>query len=171
MSKKSLGGAQYLVTFFNDYSKKLWVDPLKTKDQVLQTFKEFHALVERETGRKLKCLRSDNDGEYISPFEAYCKAHGIRHNKVPPKTPQLNGLAEMMNRTIVEKVKCMISLSKLPKTFWGKAVKTAIDLTNLSSSRQLNGEILEEVWSGKKASYSHLKVIRCKTFIHIPKDK
>ena len=144
---------------------------LKTKDQVLQTFKEFHASVERETGRKLKCLRSDNGGEYKGPFEAYCKAHGIRHEKVPPKTPQLNGLAEMMNRTIAKKVRYTLLHSKLPKTFWGEAVKTVVDLTNLSSSRPLNGEILEEVWSGKKASYSHLKVIRCKTFIHIPKDK
>ena len=38
--------------------------PLKMKDQVFQIFKEFHASVEQETGRKLKCLRLDNGGEY-----------------------------------------------------------------------------------------------------------
>ncbi|RDY05562.1 hypothetical protein CR513_10588, partial [Mucuna pruriens] len=59
-SERSLGGAQYFVTFIDDHSRKLWVYPLKRKDEVLRAFKEFHASVERETGKKLKCLRSDN---------------------------------------------------------------------------------------------------------------
>jgi len=58
-----------------------------TKDQVLQVFKEFHASRERASGRKLKCLRTDNGGAYIGPFEAYYRFHGIKHEKVPPKTP------------------------------------------------------------------------------------
>jgi len=90
-SKKSLGGAQYFVTFIGDHSKKVWVYPWKTKDQVPQTFYEFQASIEQETERKLKCLRLDNGGEYRGPFEAYCKAHGIQHGKVPPKTPRLKG--------------------------------------------------------------------------------
>jgi len=76
---------------------------LKTKDQVLSAFKEFHALVEREIGKKFKCLKADNGGEYRGPFEAYCKMYGIRMINTPPKTPQLNGVAERMNCTIEEK--------------------------------------------------------------------
>ena len=170
-SERSLGGAQYFVTFIDDHSRKLWVYPLKTKDQVLQAFKEFHASVERATGRKLKCLRTDNGGEYLGPFEHYCKTHGIRHEKVPPKTPQMNGVAERMNRTIAEKVRSMLSQAKLPKSFWGEVVLTAADLINLSPSRPLNGKIPEEVWSGKKASYGHLRVFGCRAFVHIPKDE
>ncbi|GJS40462.1 putative RNA-directed DNA polymerase [Tanacetum coccineum] len=60
---------------------------LKTKDQVLDVFKQFHALVERQTGKKLKCIRIDNGGEYIGPFDAYCREHGLQHQKTPPKTP------------------------------------------------------------------------------------
>jgi len=90
---------------------------LKTKDQVLSTFKEFHALVERETGKKLKCLKADNGGEYYSPFEAYCNMYDIRMIKTPPKTPQLNGVVEMMNCTIEEKVRCMLQGANLPKSF------------------------------------------------------
>nr|KYP31853.1 Retrovirus-related Pol polyprotein from transposon TNT 1-94 [Cajanus cajan] len=170
-SERSIGGAQYFVTFIDDHSRKVWVYPLKTKDQVLQAFKEFHALVERATGRKLKCIRTDNGGEYLGPFEYYCKTHGIRHEKVPPKTPQMNGVAERMNRTIAEKVRSMLSHAKIPKSFWGEAVLTAADLINLSPSRPLNGEIPEEVWSGKKAYYGHLKVFGCRAFVHIPKDE
>jgi len=117
MIEKSLGGALYFVTFIDDHSRKVWVSLLKTKDQVLEAFKEFQAKVERETGRKLKCVRADNGGEYRGPFESYCKVHGIRLEKTPPKTPQLNGLAERMNRTIEERVRCMLSHAKLPKSF------------------------------------------------------
>ena len=101
---KSIGGALYFVTFIDDYSRKLWVRTLKTKDQVFNVFKEFHVSIERETRKKLKCIRTDNGGEYCGSFDAYCREHGIKHQKTPPKTPQLNGLAERMNRTLVERV-------------------------------------------------------------------
>ena len=111
MKTKTLGGSLYFVTFIDDHSRKIWVYTLKTKDQVLDVFKQFHALVERQSGEKLKCIRTDNGGEYSGPFDEYCRQHGIRHQKTPPKTPQLNGLAERMNRTLVERVRCLLSQS------------------------------------------------------------
>jgi len=84
--KRSLGGGQYFVTFIDDHSRKTWVYILN-KDYVLDVFKQHHALVERETGKKLKCIWTDNGGEYIGAFDAYCKTHGIRHQMTPPKTP------------------------------------------------------------------------------------
>ena len=65
---KSFSGALYFVTFIDDCSRKLWVYALKTKDQVLKKFKEFHVLAERQSGKKLKCIRIDNGGEYYGPF-------------------------------------------------------------------------------------------------------
>ena len=50
------GGALYFVTFIDDYSRKVWAFLLKTKDQVLEVFKHFQAMVERETWQKLKCI-------------------------------------------------------------------------------------------------------------------
>lgn len=73
--------------------------------------------VKRQTGRKVKCIRTDNGGEYKGPFERYCKESGIRHERTIPKAPQQNGEAEKMNRTIVERVRCMLSHAKLPKIF------------------------------------------------------
>jgi len=114
---KSFSGALHLVTFIDDYSMKLWVYVLKTKDQVLEKFKEFHVLVERQSGKKLKRIRMDNGGEYYGPFDVYCKQHDIAHEKTPPKTPQLNGLTKRMNMTLIERVKCMLFEAKLPKHF------------------------------------------------------
>ena len=87
---------------------------LKTKDQVLGVFKQFQTSVERETGKKVKCIRTDNGGEYCGPFDEYCKHQSIRHQKTPPKTPQLNGLAERMKMTFMERVSCLLSEAKLP---------------------------------------------------------
>ena len=86
---------------------------------MLGVFKQFQASVEREIEKKIKCIRTDNGGEYIGPFDAHCKEQEIRHQFTPPKTPQLNGIAERMNRTIVERVRCMLSHAKLPKSYWG----------------------------------------------------
>jgi len=63
--------------------------------------------------------------------------------KTPLKTPQLNGLAERMNWTIEEKVRCTLSHDKLSKFFWGETVKTVIVMINHSQSVPLNGAILE----------------------------
>ena len=91
-------GALFFVTFIDDCSRKLWVYVLKAKDQVLGVFKQFQASAEGETGKKVKCIHTDNGGEYCGPFDEYCKHQGIRHQKTPPKNFQLNGLAERMNR-------------------------------------------------------------------------
>ena len=54
-------------------------------------------MVETETGLKVKCLKSDNRGEYINRgFSEYCAAQGIRMEKTILGTPQQNGVAERM---------------------------------------------------------------------------
>ncbi|GJZ81343.1 putative RNA-directed DNA polymerase [Tanacetum coccineum] len=171
MKTKTLGGCSYFVTFIDDHSRKVWVYTLKTKDQVLDVFKQFHALVERQTRKKLKCIRTDNGGEYIGPFDAYCREHGIQHQKTPPKTPQLNGLAERMNRTLVERVRCLLSHAGLPASFLGEALNMAIHVINLTPFVPLHFDVPNRVWSGKDVSYRHLRVFGCKASVHIPKDE
>jgi len=58
---------------------------LKSKDQVPDVFKHLHASVESETGKLLNCGGVDNGGEYMGPFENYCKEHGIKLEKTAPK--------------------------------------------------------------------------------------
>ena len=105
MNAKSLSGAEYFLTFTDDKTHYVWVYILKHKDQVFKQFLEWKAMVEKSTGRKLKTLRTDNGGEYTSTeFEAYLKTEGVRHELTVPKTPEQNGVAERMNRTLVEAV-------------------------------------------------------------------
>ncbi|KAL6323541.1 hypothetical protein AAG906_039119 [Vitis piasezkii] len=104
----SLGGSRYYITFIDDSSRKVWVYFLKNKYDVFETFKKWKAMVETETSLKVKCLRSDNGGEYIDGgFSEYCAAQGIGMEKTIPRTPQQNGVAERMNRTLNERARSM----------------------------------------------------------------
>ncbi|KAE8684439.1 GDSL esterase/lipase [Hibiscus syriacus] len=77
----SLGGTHYYVTFVDDFSWRVWVYPMKTKDEVLGFFLKWKKMMETQTGRKIKRLRTDNGGEYkIDPFLKVCEEEGIvRH--------------------------------------------------------------------------------------------
>ena len=129
-------------------------------------------MVERETGNPLKRLQTDNGGEYISKdFKEYCSKHGIKHDKTVLGTLQHNGVAEMMNQTIMEKVRCMLKLAKLLKSFWGEVINTVVYFINISPSVPLDFDISQRVWTGKDVHYSHLKVFGCKAFMHVPKEQ
>ena len=85
MPTKSMEGAHYFVTFVDDHSRKLWVYLLKTKDEAFAAFKRFHAFVTTQTGKKLKCLRTDNGGEYTSAvFARFCENLGVKRELTVP---------------------------------------------------------------------------------------
>ena len=110
-------------------------------------------MVENEIGNKLKCLRSDNGGEYYNKeFDSYCSYHGIRREKTVPRTPQENGVLERMNRTIMEHARCMRLHARLPLQFWADVVDTSIYLINRGPLSLLDGGIPEEAWIGKKVN-------------------
>ena len=77
--RQNILAANHFLTFIDEHSRKLLLFPMRTKDQVMGYFKHFVALVERQMGKKLRCIRSENGGEYSRPFDAYCKEHGIMH--------------------------------------------------------------------------------------------
>jgi transposase InsO family protein len=174
MQHRSLGGAEYFLTFTDDHTRYSWVYMLKTKDQdqVYECFREWKALVEKQTKHKLKTLRTDNGGEYTSKkLEQYLKSEGIRHEKTVPKTPEQNGVSERLNRTLVEAARSMLLDANLSKSFWAEAVNTAAYLKNRSPTKALQGKTPFEAWYGKKPNVEHLKVFGCMAYAHIPKDE
>ncbi|KAK3023141.1 hypothetical protein RJ639_043980 [Escallonia herrerae] len=169
---KSFGGNFYFVSFIDDASRKTWIYAIKQKSDVYHTFKKWKALVENETGNKVKCLKSDNGGEYRNGgFQEYCSNNGIRLIRTVKRTPQENGLAERMNRTIMERARCMRIHADLPLQFWAAAVDTAVYLINRSPASALHGGIPEEEWLGKPVNYSFLKVFGCIAYAHIDKEE
>ncbi|CAH9089803.1 unnamed protein product [Cuscuta europaea] len=104
-------------------------------------------------------------------MDRLCVESGIRRHKTVPYTPQQNGLAERMNRTLLDKVRSMLATSGLPKKFWGEAVNTATYLINRSPSVPLEGKCPESVFSKKPLDLSNLKVFGCAAYVHQQTDK
>ncbi|KAG8481596.1 hypothetical protein CXB51_026522 [Gossypium anomalum] len=142
----SRGGANYMLTFIDDFSRK--------------------------TGKQIKYLRTDNGLEFCSDeFNRLCKSEGIVRHLTVRHTPQQNGVAERMNRTIMEKVRCMLSNANLPKSFWAEAASTACFLINRSPSVAIEKKTPQEVWSGNPANYSDLKIFGCPAYAHVNNGK
>jgi hypothetical protein len=138
----SLGGSHYYVTFIYDATRKTWVDCIRQKSDVFDTFKKWKALVENETRKRLKCLRSHNGDEYCSnEFDDYYSYHGIRREKIVPGTPQENGVLERMNKTIMECSRSMRLHAGLPLQLWVDVVDIVVYLINIGPSSSLDGGI------------------------------
>jgi transposase InsO family protein len=146
-----------LLLFIDDASRKVLDFRIKREDKVLRTLQKFHMVVERETNKLLICNIIDNGGEYFSKsFEEYCSKRGIKHVKTFPCTPQQNGMVERMNRTIVEKVRSMLSNPYFPKYFWAEVVHIDFCLINLSPTTSSDDGIREKVWTDKRLCFFFL---------------
>ncbi|KAH9699197.1 Integrase catalytic domain-containing protein [Citrus sinensis] len=161
----SMGGTKYMVTFIDDYSRRCWVYPIKKKLDV-PVFKEYKAQVELESGKKIKCLRTDNGGEYTNgEFLAFCKQECIQRQFMVAYTPRQNGVTERMNRTITKWIRAMLRTAGLPNSFWAEAAKTACYIVNRSPSTAIGLKTAMEMWTGKPADYSYLHAFGCPVYV------
>ncbi|KAH9689155.1 Integrase catalytic domain-containing protein [Citrus sinensis] len=153
--------------------RRVWVYTMRAKDEVLEIFVKWKKLVETQTGRKIKVLRYDNEGEYTSdPFLQVCQNEGIKRHFTVRHTLQQNGVAERMNRTLLEKVWCMLSNAGLDKKFWAESVNYASHLVNRLPSAAIGGKTLMEMWSGKYAQdYDSLRIFGCPSYYHVKDGK
>jgi len=155
----SMGGARYFVIFIDDFSRKVWVYFLKKKSDVFVIFKQWKTLIENQIGKKIKGLRTDNGMEFCgSEFNKFCKDEGIARHRTVSYTPQQNGVAERMNRTLLERAHCMLS-------------NTACYLINHSPSTTIDCKTPYEVWFGTPADYSFLKTFSCPAYCHVNDGK
>nr|GFC47793.1 hypothetical protein [Tanacetum cinerariifolium] len=86
-------------------------------------------------------------------------------------TPQQNGLADGMNRTLMNKVRCLLIQSGLPKTFWAEATCTAAYLINRSPSTAIEKKTHMEMWSGHPSDYGMLRTFGCVAYSHVQQGK
>ncbi|KAL0355495.1 UNVERIFIED_CONTAM: Copia protein [Sesamum radiatum] len=158
LSIPARGGFSYFITFTDDHSRYGYVYLMRYKSEAFGRFKEYRLEVENQTNRKIKALRSDRGGEYLSgKFIDYLKENGILSQWTPPGTPQLNRVAERRNRTLLDMVRSMMSFTELPPSFWGYALETAAKLLNIAPSKSVP-QTPYEIWHGKPASYKYLRV-------------
>jgi transposase InsO family protein len=168
--EQALGGTLYIITFIDDASRISEVYTVRNKSEVFNVFKEYRVRVEKETGRQIKVLRSDNGGEYINnEFEEYLRNNGIKHEKTTVYTPQQNGVAERLNRTLLEMTRCLLRERGVPNLFWPEAVKTANVIRNRITTKICGDKTPYELWTGRKPNIAHFRVFGCKAYVRIPR--
>jgi hypothetical protein len=146
---------------------------MKRKDEVLKIFLKCKKMIETQSDRKIKTLRSDNGGEYrYDPFLKVCQDEGIVRHFTVRETPQQNGVVERMNRTLLEKVRCMLYNAGLGKAFWAEAISYASHLINRLPAAANEGKMPMEVWSGKPCTdYKYLHIFGCSAYYHVRESK
>ncbi|KAJ9546934.1 hypothetical protein OSB04_019477 [Centaurea solstitialis] len=97
------GGYRYFITFTDDFSRYGYVYLMRHKSEAFEKFKEFQNEVQNQLDRKIKFLRSDRGGEYLSQeFDSHLRECGIVSQLTPPYTPQMNAVSERRNHTLLD---------------------------------------------------------------------
>ena len=101
----------------------------------------------------------------------HLKSEGVRHERTVPKNPQQNGVAEHLNRTLIEMTRAMLSGSNLSQNLWAEALSTAVYIRNHSPTKAVEDKTPYEAIHGNKPDVSHLRVFGCSSYAHITKDE
>jgi hypothetical protein len=95
-------------------------------------------------------------------FQKFLDTHGIHHERTIPHTPQMNGVAERVNRTIVEGIVTNLAGSGLPQHMWDKAAAYVTGVKNLSPHAGAANDIPARLWAGQKPSTMPFKPFGCR---------
>ena len=147
----TIGGRKYYVTFTDDYSRYSTLELLRSKDETFGAYKAYTAWAKTQHGAQIKRLRSDRGGEYTSnEFTKFLQEQGTERRLTTHDTPQHNGVAESLNRRLVERVRAILHHADLPKNLWGEAILFAVWLKNRTSTKALGNVTPYEKLYGNK---------------------
>ncbi|GIL87679.1 hypothetical protein Vretifemale_15713, partial [Volvox reticuliferus] len=164
-------GHRFFVTMLDDFTGISVVQPIKHKSDVFDFIERGVTLLEVQCEHKLKCLRTDNGGEFVnSRLKSFCMQRGVRHELSAPYSPQQNGKAERLNRTLLDKVRAMLAESGVSKSLWHEALSTACYLRNRSPLAG-KSKTPYESFTGDVPDVSHLRVFGCVAYAHVPKGQ
>ena len=151
------------VSFTDNHSRYTKVYFLHGKDDTFDSYQAFEAWISTQQNAKVKCLRSDRGGEYLSDkFSAHLKAAGTIRKLTVHDTPEHNGVSECLNHTIMEKVHVMLHDSGMLKFLWAEAVVHAVYLKNMTWTRTIGYTTPYKILYGCKPNIGNLHPWGCK---------
>ncbi|CAI7910158.1 unnamed protein product [Closterium sp. NIES-54] len=140
-----------------------------TNGDVTKAIQEWAVEVWDDDKKRIKAIRTDGGGEFVNvELEKWMKSKGIKHDVTTPYTPQHNGAAERLNRTLVEAVRSLLQHSKLGNEWWGEASALAAWIRNHVPTKVLPGTTPFEAWTGTKPNLSRLHTFGCLCYYHVP---
>ena len=139
------------------------------KNETYENFVIFKNRIENATGQRVSVLHTDNGTEYINgDFKTLCNEAGIKHVTPPSHEKESNGIAEVMNRVIMDKVRCNLIYAGLSGGYWGEAALAAVYVLNRIPKSDMEKTPLELLF-GKCPDLSRLRIFGCEAYI-IPGD-
>ncbi|GJS53820.1 putative ribonuclease H-like domain-containing protein [Tanacetum coccineum] len=161
-SVRSINHASYCLVITDDCSRFCWVFFLAKKDETSGILKTFIKQIENQLNQKVKIIRSDNGTEFKNRgMLEFCGEKGIKQEFSNARTPQQNGVAERMNRTLIEAARTMLADSLLPTTFWAEAVNTACYTFNRVRVTKPQNKTPYELLFGHKPILSYIRPFGC----------
>ncbi|GKC65491.1 putative ribonuclease H-like domain-containing protein, partial [Tanacetum coccineum] len=159
---KSLMKKMYCLVVTDDYSRFTWVFFLATNNETSGILKSFITRIENLVDHKVKVIRCDNGTEFKNKeMNEFCEKKGILRHYSVARTPQQNGVAERRNRTLIEAVRTMLANSKLPTSFWAKAVNTACYVQNRVLVVKPHNKTPYELFHGRTPTLSFMRPFGC----------
>ena len=159
ISPETWSKSRYFTSFIDDKTRWAEISLLRSKDQLYDSLVTWLKKEENQTGIRLKQFHSDNAPEYKLLVKGLFAMKGILGTYSAPYTPQQNGTAEIFNRTIIAKVRAMLTTSGLPKAYWGEALTAAVYIYNRTPHSSLEGFITPyESRYGSKPNISNVKI-------------
>ena len=166
MQVQSINGMRYGITFTEMNSRYRWFYPLRQKSDALEALKLFIAEI-NSYGFKVKCLKSDNGGEYVNElFEKFLTDNDIVPRFTSPHTPQSNSYSERFNRVLGERTRAMLRGSYLPNMLWSEAMQATTYLYNRTIGPGDPSKTPYELLFGHKPDISHLRAYGCLAYAY-----
>jgi len=168
-----MGRARYFLTALEDYTQMSEVVLLKQKSDAASALKAVIKRWEVQQHARVQRIRSDRGGEYTGgEMKAWAEEKGIAWDPTAPYSPQQNGAAERLNRTLLEKVRAMLREAQMADMWWGEALKTANYIRVRLPTNSLPNSITPfQLWYGRKPDLKHMRTFGCKAFVLLPKPK
>ena len=164
---ESVSHKRYYISFTDDYSRYSNVYFLHAKSEAFTAYQYYEAWLKTQHDARVKALRSDRGGEYLTEeFSKHLKAAGTTRKLTVHDTPEYNGVAERLNRTIITKVRAMLHDSGSPHFLWAEATQHAVYLKNRTWTRTLGDTTPYEILTGKKPDLSNVHPWGCKVRVH-----
>jgi transposase InsO family protein len=169
--ERTLGGKKYALTVLDDFTDYCGVVTMAEKSEVKKIIPNLIWQWEKRSGELVDTVRSDRGGEFLNQeLDDYFASKNITHEFSAPYTHEQNGKAERLNRTINDKVRCMLIQYKwLTKKLWGEALYYAALLRNVCLVKRLN-KTPYQAFLKEVPNVSSLRTFGCKVYAWIPTE-
>jgi len=166
----SEGGVVHFMSALDDNTEMGFATPLKWKADAGRALQDWIKHLELQTGLKVKTLRCNGAGELVgrADMQAFFKRTGLKVETSAPYTPQMNGKAERLNRTIVERLRAVLLEYRLDKALWAEILMALFFLRNRSPSSDGTTTSYERFY-GSKPDVSHFKVLGSTAYAFQPR--